>query len=75
MTDDCTSTTSPSAAGFYEAPWGEKVPRLQILTVGELLAGTKIDYKPVHQAPATFKQAPKHKGKRAQQMGMGMDEK
>jgi hypothetical protein len=31
-----------ASAGFYETPWG-KHPRLQILTVGELLSGKRID--------------------------------
>jgi SAM-dependent methyltransferase len=63
-----------ASAGFYAAPWDEslKAPKIQILTIAELLAGKKIEYNPVHQAPATFKQAPKHKGKRAKQMGMEM---
>lgn len=32
-----------ASAGFYESPWG-KHPRIQLLTVGELLAGKRIDY-------------------------------
>jgi DNA modification methylase len=34
-------------AGFYDAPWGQKYPRLQILTIEELLAGKRIDMPPV----------------------------
>lgn len=30
-------------AGFYESPWG-KHPRIQLLTVGEILDGRRIDY-------------------------------
>jgi len=64
-----------ASAGFYAAPWDPnlQVPKIQILTIAELLAGKRIDYNPVHQAPATFKQAPKHRGKRARQMGMEME--
>ena len=45
-------------AGFYESPWG-KHPRLQILTVAELLAGKGIDCPPQGQVNITFKKAPK----------------
>jgi hypothetical protein len=33
-----------SEAGFYESPWGGKFPRIQLLTVGELLDGKSVDY-------------------------------
>jgi hypothetical protein len=29
--------------GFYDGPWGQHYPRLQLLTVGDLLDGRKID--------------------------------
>lgn len=49
-----------AAAGeFYDSPWGTRHPRLQILTVGELLAGQRIDYPPAQQVNVTFKRAPK----------------
>lgn len=47
-----------AAAGFYESPWG-KHPRLQILTVGELLEGKGIDYPPSKQVNVTFRRAPR----------------
>ncbi len=53
--------TEAASAGFYESPWG-KHPRLQLLTVEELLAGAHLDMPP-QQASVTFKQAPKAKGK------------
>lgn len=31
-----------ASAGFYTSPWG-KHPRIQLVTVGELLAGKKLD--------------------------------
>jgi DNA modification methylase len=46
-----------AAADFYESPWG-KHPRLQILTVAELLEGKRIDYPPAGQVNKTFKKAP-----------------
>jgi DNA modification methylase len=33
--------------GFYEAPWNQKYPRLQMLTVAELLDGRTIDMPPM----------------------------
>jgi site-specific DNA-methyltransferase (adenine-specific) len=36
--------TEAAAAGFYDSPWGGSYPRLQILTVAQLLAGQRIDY-------------------------------
>jgi len=48
-----------AAAGFYKSAWGNH-PRLQILTVGELLDGQQID-RPQTRADATFKKAPKAK--------------
>lgn len=48
-----------ASAGYYESAWGTH-PRLQILTVGELLAGARIDFPPASQVNRTFKAAPKH---------------
>ena len=45
-----------AAAGFYASPWGRH-PRLQILTVAELLDGKAIDYPRL--VNVTFKAAPK----------------
>jgi site-specific DNA-methyltransferase (adenine-specific) len=46
-------------AGFYQPPGlTDKYPRIQILSIAELLAGKKIDY-PRYAADATFKRAPK----------------
>lgn len=51
-----------ATVGSYKSPWsGENYPRLQILTVEELLAGKKIDAPP--QRGPEFKPAPKAKRK------------
>jgi hypothetical protein len=47
-----------ASAGFYESPWG-KHPRLQMLTVAELLDGRGIDYPRTAGVNQTFKKAPK----------------
>ena len=48
--------TEAAAAGFYDSPWG-KHPRIQILTVAELLEGKRIDYPPSKVVNVTFKKA------------------
>jgi DNA modification methylase len=40
-------------AGFYDSAWG-KHPRIQLITVGELLDGKRIDYPPTN---VTYRQA------------------
>ena len=52
--------TDAASVGFYKSPWGTSHPRLQILTVAELLAGKKIDMPPSLDL-RTFKKAPKAK--------------
>jgi len=47
-----------ATAGFYTSPWG-KHPRLQLLTVDELLGGKGIDCPPLRHTSQTFKKAPK----------------
>jgi len=53
--------TEASGAGFYQSAWG-KHPRLQILTIAELLDGKRVDMPPLRQVNVTFKQAPKARG-------------
>jgi DNA modification methylase len=50
--------TEAASAGFYTSPWGTH-PKLQIITVGELLDGRTIDYPRMTGSNATFKRAPK----------------
>lgn len=52
-----------ASGGFYDSPWGTKHPKIQILTVAELLEGKKIDYPPT-RGDATFKKAPKAEGEK-----------
>lgn len=46
-------------AGFYNSPWGSKHPRLQILTIAELLNGKRIDY-PRTNANVTLKKTERY---------------
>jgi len=50
--------TEAATAGFYTSPWGTH-PRLQILTVQDLLNGKRVDMPPLTQVEQTFKKAPK----------------
>lgn len=49
--------------GLYESPWGQH-PRLQILSVADLLAGKRIDYPDVAGANITYEQARRARAKR-----------
>jgi hypothetical protein len=62
------------SAGFYDSPWGTKHPRLQLLTVEELLAGKKIDMPPTRDE-RTFAKALKFKAARKPQTPLPFDEK
>jgi len=56
--------TEATRAGFYESPWG-RFPRLQIITIKELLDGSGKGRLPT-QASVTFRKAPKAKRQAAQ---------
>jgi site-specific DNA-methyltransferase (adenine-specific) len=62
--------TEALEAGFYESQWG-KHRKIQLVTVGELLEGTRIDMPPVTGANVTFKRARKHRAKGQDQMSIG----
>ena len=62
-----------AAAGFYHSPgWNQSYPRLQILTVADLLAGKGIDMPPLRQVSTTFKKAPKAKAGPDRQIPMSI---
>ena len=51
-----------ASAGFYHSPgWNTDHPRLQVLTVAELLGGKGIDMPPLGQVSRTFRKAPRSK--------------
>ena len=53
-----------ASAGFYQSPWRQKpYPRLQIISVAQLLQGKGIEYPPSRQVNVTFKKAPRAKRK------------
>ena len=61
--------TEAASAGFYNSPWGKKYPRVQILTVADLLKGKEIDYPP-SGANVTFKKAPKAEEEKQKTWGL-----
>ena len=63
--------TEAASAGFYASAWG-KHPRLQIVTVGELLDGQKLDAPPPRQISVTFKRAPRAKTKTAKNLDLDL---
>jgi site-specific DNA-methyltransferase (adenine-specific) len=61
--------TEAISAGFYESKtWGKKYPKIQLLSVENILDGYKIEMPPIRQVEATFKKAAKFKGKEGKQM-------
>ena len=63
-----------AAAGFYRSPgWGRDYPRMQVVTVEQLLEGHGIDYPPAEQVNVTFKRAPLAKAKRAEQLQIPLE--
>lgn len=60
--------TEAITAGSYNSPgWNQNYPRVQILTVGDLLKGAKVNMPPAH---ATFKKAERVKEEGGQQKGL-----
>ena len=61
--------TEARGAGFYESPWGTRHPRIQLLTVTDLLLGKGVN-RPTQHGNVTFKKAPKHTRETGQQGGL-----
>ena len=57
-----------ASTGFYEAPgWKKSYPKLQMLTIEEILNGKQIDMPPLGEVNVTFKKAEKVEGKHEKQ--------
>ncbi len=61
-----------ASADYYESSWGRH-PRLQILTIQDLLDGKGIDYPPSRHVDRTFKKAPKILKAAEKQLEFGPD--
>ncbi len=62
-----------ASAGFYRSPWGDH-PRMQLVTVEELLGGQALDAPPARQVGRTFKRARKGKHKSRLQVSLPFGE-
>jgi len=61
------------SAGFYHSPgWNKDYPKIQILTVEELLHGKTVDMPPQTQTNVTFTKAQKITQKEGEQLRAGM---
>jgi hypothetical protein len=61
--------TEAITASFFESKtWGKKYPKIQLLTIAELLAGKKIDMPPIRQVGATFKKAERFRDDKSEQL-------
>jgi site-specific DNA-methyltransferase (adenine-specific) len=55
-------------AGFYHSPgWGRNYPKIQVLTIEQLLQGAKVEMPPSY---GTFQQAQRVDENRGQQLGL-----
>ena len=54
-------------AGFYKSTDGSTYPRIQILTIQQILESKQPEY-PLHRRDATFKQAPKARTRPAENL-------
>jgi len=62
--------TEAAGAAFYKTPYGNH-PRLQILTIKQLLEGDKIDYPPQYaRTDVTFKKAPRARAQGVTQLSL-----
>ena len=59
-----------ASAGFYKSPWG-KHPRIQLLTIEDLLGGKSIDYP--QAADVTFKKAQRVRSNPSEQKTLPME--
>ncbi len=60
------------SAGYYHSPiWNKAYPRIQILTIEELLHGKNVEMPPLAQASVTFAKAQKIEKKQGKQMKLG----
>ena len=67
-------TTEATSAGFYSPPWDntQKHPRVQIITIADILGGKKIDRPYASEWDVSIKRAPKAKLPRPRQPRLPM---
>jgi hypothetical protein len=60
-------------AGFYTSSDGTRYPRLQLLTVQELIEGTKSVQRPLHVRDVTFRKAPRSRVPKAENLTLDLE--
>jgi site-specific DNA-methyltransferase (adenine-specific) len=65
-------------AGFYTSPGssgaaGEKFPRIQLLSIRDLLEGTRTVQRPLHVRDTTFRKAPRNRPEAATNLPLPLD--
>ena len=64
--------TEAVSAGYYHSPgWGRDFPKIQILTIADLLAGAEVKMPP---ESGTFKQAQRVRMPSGDQLALGVEE-
>ncbi len=64
-------TTEALDAGYYHSPiWDKDYPKIQVLTIEELLQGKTVDMPPQTQTSVTFAKAPRVSKKEGKQLPM-----
>jgi DNA modification methylase len=56
--------------GVYESPWGSQHPRMQLLTIKDLLEGKRVNMPAARQTNVTLKAAPKIKKRDSEQSAL-----
>ena len=64
--------TEAAGAGFYNSPWGDH-PRIQILTIADILDGRGVDFPGLTGANVTFKRAPRVRKKEVEVLDLPLD--
>ena len=59
-------------AGFYTSSDGSRYPRVQLLTIEDLLEGNARVQRPMHVRDVTFKQAPRSRGQKASNLSLSL---
>jgi hypothetical protein len=59
------------STGYYHSPiWNKDYPKIQILTIDELLHGKMVEMPPLAQTNVTFTRAQKIKSKEGEQLSL-----
>jgi DNA modification methylase len=61
-------------AGFYTSLDGSRYPRVQLLTIKDLLEGNKNVQRPLHVSDVTFKKAPRHRPDVPQNLSLALED-